>query len=64
VAGFDDIPTLRDLTPALTTVRLPLEEMGERAAVLALDGDPSDQPRVVTVRGEVVERESTAPPTR
>nr|WP_218908822.1 LacI family DNA-binding transcriptional regulator [Nocardiopsis sinuspersici] len=64
VAGFDDIPTLRDLTPALTTVRLPLEEMGERAAVLALDGEPGDQPRVVTVRGEVVERESTAPPTR
>ncbi|MFD6948594.1 LacI family transcriptional regulator [Nocardiopsis sp. TSRI0078] len=64
VAGFDDIPTLRDLTPALTTVRLPLEEMGERAAMLALDGEPEDRPRVITVRGEVVERESTAPPTR
>lgn len=64
VAGFDDIPTLRDLTPALTTVRLPLEEMGERAATLALDGEPADPPRVITVKGEVVERESTAPPTR
>ncbi len=64
VAGFDDIPTLRDLTPALTTVRLPLEEMGERAATLALDGEPTGSPRVVTVKGEVVERESTAPPTR
>jgi len=63
VAGFDDIPTLRDLTPALTTVRLPLEEMGERAAVLALDDEPDDEARVITVRGEVVERESTAPPT-
>jgi LacI family transcriptional regulator len=61
VAGFDDIPTLRDLTPALTTVRLPLEEMGEMAAQLALDGEPVDQPRVVTVKGEVVERESTGP---
>ncbi|MFW6641950.1 substrate-binding domain-containing protein [Nocardiopsis algeriensis] len=62
VAGFDDIPTLRDLTPALTTVRLPLEEMGEQAARLALAEDPADPPRVVTVRGQVVVRESTAPP--
>ena len=23
MAGFDDIPTLRDIAPALTTVRLP-----------------------------------------
>ncbi|MFV2197817.1 LacI family DNA-binding transcriptional regulator [Nocardiopsis sp. LOL_012] len=64
VAGFDDIPTLRDLTPALTTVRLPLEEMGRRAAALALDGEPAQEPQVVTVRGEVVERASTAPPAR
>ena len=38
VAGFDDISTLRDVRPALTTVRLPLEEMGRRALELALDG--------------------------
>ncbi|MEU0491385.1 LacI family DNA-binding transcriptional regulator [Nocardiopsis changdeensis] len=63
VAGFDDIPTLRDLTPALTTVRLPLEEMGEKAAELALDADHEGEFRVVTVPGEVVARESTAPPT-
>lgn len=36
VAGFDDIPTLKDFTPALTTVRLPLEDIGARAAELAL----------------------------
>ncbi len=36
VAGFDDIATLRDTVPALTTVRLPLEEMGEQAARLTL----------------------------
>ncbi|MDE3722193.1 LacI family DNA-binding transcriptional regulator [Nocardiopsis sp. N85] len=63
VAGFDDIPTLRDLTPGLTTVRLPLEEMGERAAALALDEDHQGGHRVITVPGEVVARESTAPPT-
>lgn len=28
VAGFDDIPTSRDVTPSLTTVRVPLDEVG------------------------------------
>ena len=32
VAGFDDIETLRDFRPALSTVRLPLEEIGRLAA--------------------------------
>ncbi|MFD0777042.1 LacI family DNA-binding transcriptional regulator, partial [Streptomonospora algeriensis] len=63
VAGFDDIPTLRDLTPGLTTVRLPLEWMGEEAARLALDDHENTEPRTVPVSGEVVVRESTAPPT-
>ncbi|RCV48696.1 LacI family DNA-binding transcriptional regulator [Marinitenerispora sediminis] len=62
VAGFDDIPTLRDLTPGLTTVRLPLEWMGEKAARLALEEDPPAEARTVSVAGEVVVRDSTAPP--
>ncbi|MET0424700.1 MAG: LacI family DNA-binding transcriptional regulator, partial [Actinoplanes sp.] len=45
VIGFDDMPIARDVTPALTTVRLPLTEMGERAMTLAL-GAPGDDPRV------------------
>ncbi|GAB3008719.1 LacI family DNA-binding transcriptional regulator [Saccharothrix stipae] len=61
VAGFDDIPTLRDLVPALSTVRLPLEEMGERAARLVLD-DVAAGPRTVRVAGEVVLRASTSAP--
>lgn len=69
LAGFDDIPTLRDLVPALTTVRLPLEHMGERALDLALHpdqepraaGDESDpeEPRTEEALGEVIIREST-----
>jgi LacI family transcriptional regulator len=59
VAGFDDIPTLRDVYPPLTTVRLPLRELGEAAARLVL-GEDGRQPRVVPVPGEVVLRESTA----
>ena len=35
VAGYDDIPTVRDITPALTTVRIPLEEVGRQALRLA-----------------------------
>lgn len=60
VAGFDDIATLRDLVPSLTTVRLPLEEMGVQAAELALN-TATRSPRVISVRGEVVLRESTRP---
>jgi LacI family transcriptional regulator len=57
VAGFDDIPTVRDVTPALTTVRMPLEEIGRRALRLALgDADATDEG---PVRTEVVLREST-----
>jgi LacI family transcriptional regulator len=36
LAGFDDIATLRDVHPPLTTVRLPLKQMGEMAASLIL----------------------------
>jgi len=60
VAGFDDIATLRDVTPALTTVRLPLEELGADALEMVVQ-EPAEQPRVRRVRGEVVLRESTPP---
>ncbi|MBB5083033.1 LacI family DNA-binding transcriptional regulator [Nonomuraea endophytica] len=59
VAGFDDIATLRDHAPALTTVRLPLADMGSRALELALTS--ADKPVVEPVRGEVVLRESVRP---
>src|SRR5699024_1256110 len=36
VAGFNDIAVSRDLTPSLTTVRLPLREMGSAALDIAL----------------------------
>jgi LacI family transcriptional regulator len=61
LAGFDDIPTLRDVYPPLTTVRLPLRQLGEIAARLVLGGDTPDQPRVIPVPGEVVLRDSTQP---
>jgi LacI family transcriptional regulator len=65
LAGFDDILTLRDVYPPLTTVRLPLKRMGEMAAGLvlaeAVGAFPGPQPRVIPVPGEVILRESTLP---
>ncbi|MEU8318263.1 LacI family DNA-binding transcriptional regulator [Nonomuraea sp. NPDC048881] len=58
VAGFDDIVTLRDHVPALTTVRLPLTDMGARALELALGREDAAAPVVEHVAGEVVLRES------
>ncbi|WP_223694293.1 LacI family DNA-binding transcriptional regulator [Leifsonia poae] len=40
VAGFDDIPLVQDITPALTTVALPLADIGARALELALAESP------------------------
>jgi LacI family transcriptional regulator len=57
VAGFDDIPTLRDIVPSLTTVRVPLERIGEFAVSLALGDDSSDES--ATQEYEVVLRDST-----
>ena len=76
LAGFDDIATLRDVHPPLTTVRLPLKRMGEMAASLILSPATSpassqatswaidaaqDAPRVIPVPGEVILRDSTSP---
>jgi LacI family transcriptional regulator len=57
IAGFDDIQTLRDVSPALTTVALPLEQIGRTAVDLALTDDPD---RIaIDVDGSVIIREST-----
>jgi LacI family transcriptional regulator len=62
VAGFDDIPTAALTAPSLSTVRLPLREMGRLGFVHAdrlLDGG---EPRKQVLPTEVVLRGSTAPP--
>jgi LacI family transcriptional regulator len=56
VPQFDDIHTLRDVSPGLTTVRIPLDEISEAATALAL-GRKDETP--LPVRGEVVLRDST-----
>ncbi len=64
VVGFDDIQVAMDVTPALTTVRLPLEEIGARALTLALDTSIEAGQQVETVGAELVVRESSGPPPR
>jgi LacI family transcriptional regulator len=61
VAGFDDIPIVRDLTPSLTTVALPLHDMGVKALEAALVED-ADYPDELKIDTELIERASTARP--
>ena len=56
VAGFDDIPLVGDVTPALTSVALPLADIGARALELALADEAPDGSAVVA---EVHVRAST-----
>lgn len=61
VAGFGDIPTLRDHHPALTTVRLPLQQIGRRVAELSLGSDKAEGGPVLEDSGsQVLLRESTS----
>jgi LacI family transcriptional regulator len=75
VIGFDDVPFAADLSPALTTVRLPLREMGERAMKLLLvppgtsyedqsearhQEQDNAAPQAIDVPTELVIRSSTA----
>ncbi|MER7078545.1 transcriptional regulator, LacI family [Saccharopolyspora kobensis] len=61
VAGFDDVAVAEHLSPALTTVRLPMTGMGEQALLLALK-EPSVRPRRRTTGHRLVVRDSTAAP--
>jgi LacI family transcriptional regulator len=64
VAGFDDIPGLEFIHPNLTTVRVPMAELGAAgvARILnELDGDAGGT-RVRLHPVELVVRESTGPP--
>jgi LacI family transcriptional regulator len=59
VVGFDDVPIARELNPPLTTIRLPLDEMGALAMSMLLEDSATDLDRS-HVPAELVRRESTA----
>jgi LacI family transcriptional regulator len=60
LVGFDDIPISRDLTPPLTTVAVPMAEIGRRAMQLALSQQPPPD-SVTRLPTELVRRSSVAP---
>jgi DNA-binding LacI/PurR family transcriptional regulator len=64
VVGFDDIQGAAYCNPALTTVRQPLEKMGEIAARSLLDQIENREPFIpeVAIEPEFVVRKSTARP--
>ena len=59
VAGFDDVPAARDIRPGLTTVRVPLEELGYQALRAVVETDPDVSTPKLTL--DVLVRESTPP---
>lgn len=60
VAGFADVPPAADLSPAVTTVRLPLDLVGQQAVELAMRDEPGGK-RMISFEGAIIERESTGP---
>jgi LacI family transcriptional regulator len=67
VAGFDDIPVARFLNPPLTTVRVGIAALGERAAALVLAAlaersPPGAEPRRAVLPAELVIRDSCGAP--
>ncbi len=68
VVGFDDIPFASVITPALTTVHMPIATMGKEAVNLLIrrleaKDAPAARSRVV-LDVELVVRQSTAPPDK
>lgn len=65
VVGFDDSPIASRLWPGLTTVILPIRQMGRMASIRLLGdsvvGDPPEEEMAGEVRPKLVIRGSTAP---
>ena len=63
VIGFDDLVLSKHLTPSLSTIRIPTEEMWCRAAdtLLALLED-KEAPKAIEIDVSLVLRESTGAP--
>jgi LacI family transcriptional regulator len=59
IVGFDDIPIAADVTPALTTMRVPMSQLGSEALALALSAE--DTLRTIHLPTEMIVRQSTAP---
>ncbi len=66
LAGFDDIPFARYLSPGLTTIRIPVIELGRQAGTMLMQLIRRERPaqKRVLLETELIIRESTAQQTR
>lgn len=66
IAGFDDVPSAAAVTPRLTTVRQPLEDIGIRAVdeLVAMIGGRPAGPSKIELPTQLIERDSTGPAPR
>lgn len=62
IVGFDDTPMAARIWPPMTTVRLPIREMGKAAAKLLIQGKAAAGAEPVSFYPEIVVRQSTAAP--
>ncbi len=64
VVGYNDVPLVGHLSPPLSTIRLPSEEVGGLAAEVAVRRilDPESEVEQIQLPASLVERRSTAPP--
>jgi len=64
VTGFNDMPFMNRLSPPLTSLRIPHDEIGNQAARLLLERilNPESQVRTVNLLPELFIRKSTASP--
>ena len=58
VVGYDDIPLAQDVTPALTTVHIPMEEIGRAAVRMALR---PQEPQYLLLGTHIVVRGTAGP---
>jgi LacI family transcriptional regulator len=63
LAGFDDIPIARFLTPALTTVKVPIAELGRKSFELLMDAASGVRSKLTLPTELVVRSSSCAAPT-
>jgi LacI family transcriptional regulator len=63
IVGFDDSPMASRLWPSMSTVRLPIRDMGMTAAAMLL-ADESAPRTAPTITPHLIVRESCAPPRR
>ena len=60
IVGFDDTPMASRIWPPLTTVRLPIRDMGKAAAALLVH-EHGESSSLVAFTPEIIVRQSTAP---